>query len=156
MLNESGLKPMPFVPLTLEEGIDIDTIDLLYEIEDVPEDEKERQDWYDENYFRINSELEDLNTNIEDYLREIDSEHGTEYSPTGKSRVFKNGGDIGNNDKVEINIFTLFEGSETDTYIYNEIFTSLEDAHDFAKTLDTQFEGQDSNILINHYQLNNL
>lgn len=93
-LLNSGLTPMEFVPTSNEDYIDIDTIDELYEIEDIPEDDDERADWHDENYMRISGELEDLNTQIEDYMRKIDAEYGTNYAPSGMSRVFENGGEL--------------------------------------------------------------
>lgn len=93
-LLNSGLIPMEFVPTSNEDYIDIDTIDELYEIEDVPEDDGERSDWYDENYIRISGELEDLNTQIEDYMRKIDARYGTNYAPSGMSRVFEKGGEL--------------------------------------------------------------
>lgn len=87
-LAESGLSAMSFIPTHPEDYIDIDTIDELYEIEDVPEDDNEREEWRSDNYYRIMGELSELHNKIEDYLRNIDSEHGTQYCPTGALRVF--------------------------------------------------------------------
>ncbi|MFA6569919.1 MAG: hypothetical protein WCT77_01645 [Bacteroidota bacterium] len=93
-LQESGLNPMSFVPTETSDYIDIDSIDELYEMEEVPEDEKEKQDWYDDNYYRISNELENLNTKIENYLGEIDEKYGTSYNPTGLSRIMEDGGAV--------------------------------------------------------------
>lgn len=87
-LNQSGVPPMNFIPLDTSDYIDIDTIDLLYELEEVPENEEERQIWYDDNYYRIHGELSNLNSKIEQYLSEIDKKYGTQYCPTGLSRKF--------------------------------------------------------------------
>lgn len=92
-IKESGLEPMSFIPDSTFDGdyIDIDTIDdlydYLYEIGKKVKDEDYR-DWYDSNYYRIWDELESLNNKIENYLREIDSIYGTNYSPTGAYRIF--------------------------------------------------------------------
>lgn len=86
-INESGL-PKLNVSLRL---LDIDDIDgLIYEYgENVPEDHdsQEFQDWYDDNYHRIYSELAEINKNIEKYLANIDSLYGTHWCPTGKLRI---------------------------------------------------------------------
>lgn len=88
-INEAGLKPMEFIPYgDISDYIDIDTIDELYEIEEVPEYNSERQDWYDDNYYRIFKELGELHEKIEDYLRNIDKKYGTDYCPSGASRIF--------------------------------------------------------------------
>ena len=80
MLAQAGI-PCPALPSDESDYIDIDTIDLLYEIEDVPGDDEERQEWYVDNYSRIMSELSELNEQIEEYLRTIDEQHGTSYCP---------------------------------------------------------------------------
>lgn len=87
-LEETGLPIMNFIPNDISDYIDIDTIDLLYELEEVPENDEEKQQWYDDNYYRIYNELSNLNTKIEKYLKEIDDGYGTEYCPTGLSRNF--------------------------------------------------------------------
>lgn len=116
-LLNSGLTPMEFVPTSNEDYIDIDTIDELYEIEDVPEDDDERADWYDENYMRISGELEDLNTQIEDYMRKIDARYGTNYAPSGMSRVFEKGGQLPTNQQVKL---FLQEIGEELHYLYDK------------------------------------
>lgn len=86
-INESGLPELDIVSMLL----DIDDLDgLIYEYgNDVPEDHdsQEFQDWYDDNYARISSELEGINKNIEKYLSEIDAKYGTHWCPTGALRV---------------------------------------------------------------------
>mgnify|MGYP007016053606 CR=1 FL=1 len=86
MLAQAGI-PCHVLPSDESDYINIDTIDLLYEIEDVPEDDEKRQEWYADNYSRIMSELSELNGQIEDYLRSIDEKHGTSYCPTGVQRI---------------------------------------------------------------------
>ena len=86
-INESGLPELDIVSMLL----DIDDLDgLVYEYgEDVPEDHdsEEFQNWYDDNYARIYSELEEINNNIEIYLSNIDAKYGTHWCPTGALRV---------------------------------------------------------------------
>ena len=86
-INESGLPKFDIVSMLL----DIDDLDgLIYEYgEDVPEDHdsEEYRDWYDDNYARIYSELEEINKNIEKYLANIDSQYGTHWCPTGQLRI---------------------------------------------------------------------
>lgn len=86
-INESGLPELDIVSMLL----DIDDLDgLIYEYgNDVPEDHdsQEFQDWYDDNYARISSELEEINKNIEIYLSNIDAKYGTHWCPTGALRV---------------------------------------------------------------------
>lgn len=85
-INESGLPELDIVSMLL----DIDDLDgLIYEYgDDVPDhDSQEFQDWYDDNYARIYSELEEINNNIEIYLSNIDAKYGTHWCPTGALRV---------------------------------------------------------------------
>lgn len=86
-INESGLPELDIVSMLL----DIDDLDgLVYEYgEDVPDDHdsEEFQNWYDDNYARISSELEGINNSIEKYLSEIDAKYGTHWCPTGALRV---------------------------------------------------------------------
>lgn len=85
-INESGLPELDIVSMLL----DIDDLDgLIYEYgNDVPEDHdsQEFQDWYDDNYARIYSELEGINKNIEKYLSNIDAKYGTHWCPAGYLR----------------------------------------------------------------------
>lgn len=87
-IKEAGLQPMSFVPVDEYDYMDIDCFDLLYETEDVPEDDDERDNWYDEHYEAIASQWEELNKNIEAYLAEIDNKYNTSYCPTGALRIF--------------------------------------------------------------------
>lgn len=86
VINESGLPELD-ITSTL---YDIDDMNgLIYDYGDnVPEDHdsQEFQDWYDDNYERIYSELEDVNKNIELYLEKIDRQYGTHWCPTGQLR----------------------------------------------------------------------
>lgn len=86
-INESGLPELDIVSMLL----DIDDLDgLVYEYgEDVPEDHdsEEFQNWYDDNYARIYSELEEVNKSIEKYLANIDNQYGTSWCPTGQLRI---------------------------------------------------------------------
>lgn len=86
-INESGLPELDIVSMLL----DIDDLDgLIYEYgEDVPEDHdsEEFRNWYDDNYARIHSELEEINKSIEIYLSNIDAKYGTHWCPTGALRV---------------------------------------------------------------------
>lgn len=87
-LEENSINTMSFIPTDKSDYIDIDDFQTLYETEQIPEDEDEKQNWYDDNYTRISNELEILNTKIENYLSEIDAKYGTNYSPTGAQRIF--------------------------------------------------------------------
>lgn len=88
-IKESGLTPMSFIPSSKDDYIDIDTIDEMYEWDEVPESgTAEWQEWYDDNYQRIFDELETLNKNIEAYLAEIDKKYNTSFCPTGALRIF--------------------------------------------------------------------
>lgn len=86
-INDSGLPELDIVSILL----DIDDLDgLIYEYgNDVPEDHdsQEFQYWYDDNYARISSELEEINKNIEKYLSNIDAKYGTHWCPTGALRI---------------------------------------------------------------------
>jgi len=86
ILAQAGI-PCHVLPSDESDYIDIDDIDSLYEYDDVPEDDEERQEWYTDNYSRIMSELSELNEQIEKYLRSIDEQHGTSYCPTGEQRI---------------------------------------------------------------------
>lgn len=86
-INDSGLPELDIVSILL----DIDDLDgLICEYgNDVPEDHdsQEFQDWYDDNYARISSELEEINKNIEKYLSNIDAKYGTHWCLTGALRI---------------------------------------------------------------------
>ena len=85
-INDSGLPELDIVSMLL----DIDDLDgLIYEYgDDVPDhDSQDFQDWYDDNYARIYSELEEINKSIEKYLSDIDAKYGTHWCPTGALRL---------------------------------------------------------------------
>lgn len=86
-INEIGLPQLNVASMLL----DIDDMNgLIYDYgDDVPEDHdsQEFQNWYDDNYARIHSELEGVNKAIEDYLRVIDKDYHTSFAPTGKLRI---------------------------------------------------------------------
>ena len=76
------------IPTSEDDYIDIDSINLLENLEESPprDNEKEWQEWYDIEYSRIYDEWENLNITIEKYLEQIDRKYGTQYKPTGFSR----------------------------------------------------------------------
>jgi len=96
LLKEVGLTPMDFCGVNVgEDFIDIDDMQeaIFFAKEDgsyIDPDKypKEYQDWYDDTYHEIMQKLEDLNTNIEKYLYEIDKKYKTSYCPTGALRIF--------------------------------------------------------------------
>ncbi len=79
LILESGLKPMSFVGTDESDYIDIYSIDELLDSEDMMD--------FDEDFSKIISELENLNSKIEGYLRKIDEKFFTNYCPTGAQRV---------------------------------------------------------------------
>lgn len=82
---ESGLQKVSCIP---EDYFEIDDIDTLQECEEWPESgTREWQDKYDDEYYRIYGELEQLNKDIEKYLSDIDKQYGTHWCPTGALRV---------------------------------------------------------------------
>lgn len=86
-INESGLPELNISSMLLDAD---DMNGLVYEYgEDVPEDHdsEEFQNWYDDNYARIYSELEEVNKSIEKYLANIDNQYGTSWCPTGQLRI---------------------------------------------------------------------
>ena len=68
--------------------IDIDSIAELYEIEDVPGRWWRAWRMVPSDNDRIMDELSELHSKIEDYLRNIDKQHGTQYCPSGALRIF--------------------------------------------------------------------
>lgn len=87
-LYNCGSEYMDFVPTSDDDFIDIDNIDLLYEIgEDVPDDEDEYREWVDDQASRIIGELSELNDKIEGYLAGIDKKYNTHFAPTGALRL---------------------------------------------------------------------
>lgn len=88
-IKESGLTPVPCIPTGEGDYIDIDDLDELQEIEDWPDSgTDEWQEKWDEEYSRIYDELEQLNSDIDKYLAEIDRKYGTAWCPSGALRIF--------------------------------------------------------------------
>ena len=88
-IKESGLTPVPCIPTDEGDYIDIDDIDLLQEIEEWPESRTDEwQEKWNEEYSRIYDELEQLNSDIEHYLADIDKQYGTAWCPSGALRAF--------------------------------------------------------------------
>lgn len=87
-MHRLGLKPIKGIPV--DDCIDIDSIEELEEWEEWPNpDTQEWQEKFDEAYGRIYGELEDLNSNIEDWLGDIDKKYGTKFKPTGALRKLR-------------------------------------------------------------------
>lgn len=70
-----------------DDYIDIDDINVLYEVEDIPTDDDEREEYLSSQRDRIYLDWHTLNNDIERYLRDIDSAYGTHYEPTGALRL---------------------------------------------------------------------
>ena len=86
-LEKAGLKPikeLPFEECDVREECCtwIIDIDLLIEIDEFDEDR------FDEIYYELSEKWAKINDIIEEYLRNIDDEHGTHYAPTGWGRFF--------------------------------------------------------------------
>jgi hypothetical protein len=90
----SGLPKVDAIPLDHYE-FEFDTIPVLESSGEAPHSgTDEYNDWYNKEYTRIYGILEALNGAVEDYLSDIDSKHGTQYKPTGHSRLYEDGGEI--------------------------------------------------------------
>lgn len=76
-IEQSGIEPMQFIPYNRADYIDIDD---LFELNVSEED-------YADEYNRIYGELSELHNKIEDYLRDLDKEYGTDWCPTGALRI---------------------------------------------------------------------
>lgn len=86
-MHRLGLKPIKGIPV--DDCIDIDSIEELWDWEEWPESNtQEWQDKYDEEYGRIYGELSGLNENIEDWLADIDEKYGTKFKPT-RALIFR-------------------------------------------------------------------
>ena len=46
--------------------------------------------------------MEELNRKIENYLLEIDKKYGTNYSPSGLSRIMQDGGGVDNEETIDV------------------------------------------------------
>jgi hypothetical protein len=94
-LSEAGLPGIPGVPFGYHEDyLDIDNVNELQEIGQDAEGHKvpsssnpDYESWLDETCERISAELEELNTRIEHYLADIDEKYGTNYNPSGATRL---------------------------------------------------------------------
>ena len=86
-MHRLGLKPIKGIPV--DDCIDIDSIEELWDWEEWPESNtQEWQDKYDEEYGRIYGELSGLNENIEDWLADIDEKYGTKFKPA-RALIFR-------------------------------------------------------------------
>jgi len=86
-LKEAGLQSIKGIGTDSSDYIDIDSIEEAIEVEGIDSDDEGYMDWYDDAYYRIFHELEDLNKDIEKYLADIDAKFGTNYCPSGALRV---------------------------------------------------------------------
>jgi len=91
-LNEVGLPLLPrYSPLELSNDMDFNDVeiidgDIIYEVGIDSENER-WQDKYDYAYSEVIDYAEKINTDIENYLSEIDEKYDTNYTPTGASRL---------------------------------------------------------------------
>lgn len=86
-LRESGYDYIDSLPSSVGDYIEIDSIDDIYEIEDLPSDDDEREKYLSEKYDEIYEQWSAVNTNIETYLLSIDKKYGTKWCPTGIQRM---------------------------------------------------------------------
>ena len=86
-LRESGYDYIDSLPSSVGDYIEIDSIDYIYEIEDLPSDDDEREKYLSEKYDEIYEQWSTVNNNIETYLLSIDKKYGTKWCPTGKQRM---------------------------------------------------------------------
>ena len=124
-IEESGLKPMDFIPTDESDFIDIDNLRLATEIDEVPDedDEEEYNDWYVDFVHRVSGEWEDINTKIENYLREIDKKYGTNYAPSGMSR-YEGGGMVNKDGMIYALTHYISNGTiaaNTDAIAYGDL-----------------------------------
>ena len=86
-LKEGGYKYIDSLPSNKGDYIDIDSIDDIMEIEDLPSDFDERDKYLSERYEEIYDQWSEVNSTIEAYLRSIDKKYGTSWCPTGTHRM---------------------------------------------------------------------
>lgn len=79
-LNRASLPIISGVPTDTTDYIDIDDIWTLQEMGTMNN--------YEDEYHRIHNELSALHEKIEIYLNKIDEQFGTNYAPSGASRIF--------------------------------------------------------------------
>ena len=87
-LVDSGLPSIPGVPKDTTDYIDIDDMNVVYELEKPPEDRDDRRKWIKDNTERILKELGKLHSDIESYLATIDEKYETSYCPSGATRIY--------------------------------------------------------------------
>ena len=71
-----------------DDYIDIEDMPFIYETEQLPEDDSERESYLDEKREEIYEQWEELNSKIENYLSEMDKKYKTSFCPTGALRTF--------------------------------------------------------------------
>lgn len=86
-IDESGLQELDLGDYWGGDYIDIDDFEMLFETVKVPEDDNERNEWFDNEGWRISQDWENVNSIIEEYLRLIDKQYGTKWCPTGALRI---------------------------------------------------------------------
>ncbi len=86
-LMESGYRYIDSLPSGEEDYIEIETIDLIYETEDLPLDDDEREEYISAKYEELYDQWEEVNDQIEAYLCSIDKEYGTSWCPSGIQRM---------------------------------------------------------------------
>lgn len=86
-LRESGYDYIDSLPSSVGDYIEIDSIDDIYEIEDLPSDDDEREKYLSDKYDEIYEQWSKVNNNIETYLLSIDKKYGTKWCPTGIQRM---------------------------------------------------------------------
>lgn len=86
ILESAGLKRIDGINLDIAECPSDD--DWYYFMDEEEKAEYDSiDDWYEEAYNELSEILEEVNRKIENYLREIDKEHGTNYCPSGFQRI---------------------------------------------------------------------
>lgn len=86
-LRESGYDYIDSLPSSVGDYIEIDSIDDIYEFEDLPSDDDEREKYLSDKYDEIYEQWSKVNNNIETYLLSIDKKYGTKWCPTGIQRM---------------------------------------------------------------------
>jgi hypothetical protein len=84
-LYDQFSESIPGVPTDISDYIDIDDIEILDELGEVPKDDT-REEWVDSKIWEIIEELEKLNDKIEDFIQHIDEKYGTSFAPTHTHR----------------------------------------------------------------------
>lgn len=79
-----GCKPFNRIDYYTEQDIE----DELEECEDDEEREQQYKKLFDEYFFEAAEKFEQVNNQIENFLCKVDKQYGTNYCPTGASRIF--------------------------------------------------------------------